>query len=406
MRSLLFPHRRDPRLHGPGSPSWSVVLPTLAVLTGLVLVSTGCQREEIAAYDAPKDAAPPAAPPPGHGSMAGGLPDQMPPRPGLRWKDLPTGWTELGASGMRVANFSIAGADNGRAELAVIPLPGTGGSDLDLVNLWRGQLSLPPIAESELPAHTDETTVAGQTVRLFSIVGTGSSDAAAAGNQILVAAIRNEGFTWFFKLGGDAASVMAQREPLKAFLAGVEFTAPAGDAGMASAGGRMGTPPPFASAGGAASSRPSGSGEPPKPKWQVPEAWQAQAAPQMVHSKWTVPGANGATADVTVSVFPGETGGLVPNLNRWRSQVGLSPAPDAELLALQDNLDVLGGKATLADFEGTSPETGSTSRIVAAIVRRDGFSWFYKLLGASAAVEAHRESFVQFIQTAQYTRGS
>ncbi len=305
---------------------------------------------------------------------------------------------------MRAANFSITGTGDGKADLAVIPLPGTGGSDLDLVNLWRGQLGLPPIAESELPSHTDETTVAGQPVRLFTIVGTGSSDAAAAANQILVAAIRHEGFTWFFKLGGDAESVVAQRDPLKTFLAGVEFTAP-----EPSAGGAPGIAPPFAS-GGAASARPaggpSGQGQPHKTKWQVPDAWTAQSAPSMVHSKWTVAGANNATADVTVSVFPGETGGLVPNLNRWRSQVGLAPAPDAELVALQDNLDVLGGKGTLADFEGTSPESGSTARIVAVVVRRDGFSWFYKLLGASAAVEAHREAFLQFVQSVQYTRGS
>jgi hypothetical protein len=119
-----------------------------------------------------------------------------------------------------------------------------------------------------------------------------------------------------------------------------------------------------------------------------------------------VTGADGAAADITVSVFPGEVGGLVPNLNRWRSQVGLSPAPEPELMALQDNLDVLGGKATLADFTGSSPESGNQNRIVAAVVRRDGFSWFYKILGSPAVIEAQREVFVQFIQSAQYTRGS
>lgn len=111
-------------------------------------------------------------------------------------------------------------------------------------------------------------------------------------------------------------------------------------------------------------------------------------------------------ADVTVSAFPGETGGLIPNLNRWRSQVGLPPAPEADLAGLVDKLDVLGGKATLVDFSGTSPESGTPVRIVGAVVRRDGWSWFYKLLGNPQIIEAQREAFVKFVQTAQYLRGA
>ena len=389
-----MPHSPRGTVFGSGyGPSWRAWFG----LSLAALLSAGCQREEIAYYDAPKDSPAPAAPA-GHGSMSGQLPEAMPARPGMRWKDLPSGWTSKGASGMRVANFSVTGPNNGQGDLAVIPLPGTGGSDLDLVNLWRGQLQLPPIEESALKSHTDETTVAGQPVRLFDIVGTGSTDAAAAGNQILVAALRKEGFTWFFKLGGDAATVAANRDALKAFLGGVEFTAPEEPAvgGGAMAGAGAASPAAGGGEGGAM----------PKPKWQVPDDWKAQTAPQMVHSKWTVTAGNGASADVTVSVFPGETGGLTANLNRWRSQVGLPPAPEAELTALKDNFDVLGGKATLADFRGTSPESGNETRIVAAVVRRDGFSWFYKLLGAPAAIEAHREAFVRFIQSAQYVRGS
>jgi hypothetical protein len=122
----------------------------------------------------------------------------------------------------------------------------------------------------------------------------------------------------------------------------------------------------------------------------------------MVHSKWTVSGEGPREANVTVSVFPGETGGVTANLNRWRSQVSLQPASDQELLALVDNLDVLGGKATLADFTGTHPESGDPERLVAAIVRRSGRSWFYKLMGPPPVVEEQRASFVEFVQSAKY----
>lgn len=291
---------------------------------------------------------------------------------------------------MRAANFTLAGEGPASADLAVIPLPGTGGSDVDLVNLWRGQLSLPPITEDALPAHSETVEIAGlPTVRLFSIVGTESTDAAAAANQILVATLRREGFTWFFKLSGDAATVASNRERLEAFLGNIEFTAPEAPAMAAVA--PMATPP-------AASSPGEGS----EVRWSVPAGWTPVPATQMIHSKWTIATAEGATASVTVSVFPGATGGPVMNLNRWRSQVGLPPAPEAEITPLLDNTEVLGGKATLADFTGSSPESGEPARLVAAIVQRDGKSWFYKLLGAPAAVEAQREAFVRFVQTVQY----
>ncbi|MBX3743985.1 MAG: hypothetical protein KF833_01620 [Verrucomicrobiae bacterium] len=319
------------------------------------------------------------------------LAEALPPQPGLRWQTLPEGWVSHGAEGLRVANFTISGSDDRRAELAVIPLPGTGGTDVDLVNLWRGQLSLAPIGPEALPAHTDETEIAGQPIKLFNIVGSESYDTEAQGHQILVAALRRDGFTWFFKLAGDAPVVEAQRQPLKAFLGQVEFTAPSAEAGS------RGVPVSTAGA----------TGRPPSARWQVPGAWEATEPTAMVHSKWLAPGGSATSpVEITVSVLPGDAGGLVPNLNRWRSQVGLPPAPDGELAALSDNLEVLGGKGTLVDFNGSSPEHGTPLRMVAAVVKRDGHSWYYKLMGPPEAVGAQRDAFVSFVQTAQYSRGS
>lgn len=372
---------------------------------------TGCRREQVAVYESPKEAAPKevpaAAPHAGMGGMQGMAPhgsqalaEQMPPRPGLKWKKLPPGWTERGASGMRVANFAVTAT----SELGVIPLPGTGGGDLDLVNLWRGQVGLEPITEDQLKAHTEDTNVAGQAVKLFTIVGSGGTDAAAATNQILVATVRNEGFTWFFKLAGDAASVNANRDALKTFLTGIEFTAPEAPAAAVAAAAPAGAAP---FAGGAAPQSGAGpSGGQPKPTWQVPDAWKAATPGQMVHSKWTAADAQGAAVEIAVSVFPGETGGLAANVNRWRAKVALKPAANEEIQALADNLEVAGGKATLTDFTGTDPEGSSALRLLGVIVRRDGWSWFYKMTGAPAAVESQKEAFLRFAKTAQYSRGS
>ena len=72
-----------------------LMVPLLAV----VLIS-GCGREEIRVYRAPKDKAV-AAP----ASSMAGTPDAPPMRPSLGWKT-PAGWKELEPDNMRVASFS------------------------------------------------------------------------------------------------------------------------------------------------------------------------------------------------------------------------------------------------------------------------------------------------------------
>lgn len=379
-----------------------------AVALGLV----GCGGDPVTVYEVPKEQ--PAAPAMASGSPHGGAgagggmgmnPAAVPPaRPGLRWKTLPEGWTSQPASGMRAATFTITGtAPGSSADLAVIPLPGNGGSDLDLVNLWRGLVNLPPIEAAALPAHTSELQVGAQPVKLFSIVDTNSAEANTVTNQILVAALRQEAFTWFFRLTGPASVVPTQLENLKRFLSGVEFTAPEAAAPAAMppmmAGGAR---PPGMGAGG--SGGPGSGGGQPRIEWSVPDRWKSVPPTQMIHSKWTVSGPGQGTADVTVSFFPGDTGGLVMNINRWRSQVGLKEAPEAEITPLADNLEILGGKATLVDVSGAEVEDGKGRRLVGAVAKRGGQSWFFKLLGDPKTVEAERAAFVKFVQTAQLPR--
>ena len=47
-------------------------------------------------------------------------------------------------------------------------------------------------------------------------------------------------------------------------------------------------------------------------------------------------------AEIAVTVFPGNVGGLTANVNRWRGQIGLAPLAPAELEANLDHLDANG----------------------------------------------------------------
>ncbi|HMO66054.1 MAG TPA: hypothetical protein PKE47_12670, partial [Verrucomicrobiota bacterium] len=266
-------------------------------------------------------------------------------------------------------------------------LPGTGGTDLDLVNLWPRQVILDPIGEAALAAHTEAIRVADGPAKLFEIVEAG--DAAAAGQQILVVALAREGTTWFFKLSGDAPTVAAHREKLKAFLEVVRFTAAARPE-LAAA-----RPPAAApSAGGA-----------PLPEWTVPEGWRSEPPTQMVLARWAAGAAGAEGVVITVSAFPGDVGGLLANVNRWRREVSLGEITATELPANTGAVTTMVGAATLVDLRGTDAQSGRPARLIAAVVPQGGQTWFYKLKGDEAAAEEQKAAFVQFVQSARYAGG-
>ncbi|MDB4793740.1 hypothetical protein OAG63_01775 [Methylacidiphilales bacterium] len=105
---------------------------------------------------------------------------------------------------------------------------------------------------------------------------------------------------------------------------------------------------------------------------------------------------------MNVAEFDGEGGGLLANVNRWRGQLGLAAIGENDLPQLAQPLDVPGGKATLLDFAGTDAKTGTSTRLVGAIVSLNGQTWFYKLMGSEPIVAQQKDAFTKFIQSANY----
>ncbi len=127
--------------------------------------------------------------------------------------------------------------------------------------------------------------------------------------------------------------------------------------------------------------------------WSVPEQWRSVSPGQMQVAKFTVPEHDGGKADVTVSIFPSDTGGTLANVNRWRKQVGLEEIGESELAPLVTPLDPPGSAATLVDL------VNGQRRLLGAIVQRGTQWFFYKLLGDAAAVSAAHDAFVEFVKS-------
>jgi hypothetical protein len=163
-------------------------------------------------------------------------------------------------------------------------------------------------------------------------------------------------------------------------------------AGLAAAGNMPGAP----AAGGpmAGTAVPTGSD---RLTWTAPAAWTAMPERPMRKATFAVPGEAGATADLSITAFPGDTGGLLANLNRWRGQIALAPLTEAQLAGSVEHLEANGLHLDVADFTGTA--NGAPTRIVGAIVPQDGETWFFKLMGPDALVAAQKPAFLEFLRT-------
>jgi hypothetical protein len=342
------------------------------LLLCIALVS-GCKKEEITVYRVPKEQPKPAL---------AATPSATAARPRLRWPPLPAGWREEAPTSLRAASFSVRDGADQYADMAVIALNGLGGPDVEFVNLWRQQLGLKPVSDADLAGKVEPVTIAGSAAKLFDIAAETPSEQADQPDRILVAVLARSGTSWFFKLQGDEPLVGRQKAAFVEFLKTVSFI-----------------DPPATEAGTAA---PAGAGEA-NPHWEVPAGWQEVPPTRMLRAKYVVAAADAnARAEVNVSSFPGEVGGLLANVNRWRGQVGLPPVSEAEVDQAAAPLDVPGGKAMLVDVTGTDSKSGQATRLIGAIVPRPGHTWFYVLRGPEALAAREKPAFIRFVQSVRY----
>ncbi|MEO0797214.1 MAG: hypothetical protein AAFX93_18830 [Verrucomicrobiota bacterium] len=132
------------------------------------------------------------------------------------------------------------------------------------------------------------------------------------------------------------------------------------------------------------------------PEWQAPSGWTAQPLGSIRKGSWKVTRANG-TADVSVTVFPGDVGGDLANVNRWRGQIGLSPVTQDKLASEMQHLDVGDAHAHLVQLDGPKGQS-----ILGAIVPRGGGTWFFKMQGPTSLVNTERGSFSQFLSSVSF----
>ena len=119
-------------------------------------------------------------------------------------------------------------------------------------------------------------------------------------------------------------------------------------------------------------------------------------------ASFRVAGKDGKQADVSVIPLPGLAGSDLDNVNRWRGQVGLPGVSEAELAKLAQPVEIAGQSASLYEQAGANPGSGDKSRILAAITRRDGTAWFFKMTGDDALVAEQKPAFIEFLKSVSF----
>lgn len=138
--------------------------------------------------------------------------------------------------------------------------------------------------------------------------------------------------------------------------------------------------------------------------WTVPAGWQQQAGSAMRQASFRVTGKNGKQADMSVVVFPGDAGGTLANINRWRGQLNLPAVNETEMARLTEKLKGNGREFVIVNMAGPKLQDNadSPSRLLGAILHQGDQSWFFKMMGDDHVVTEQKSSFLAFLKSVQF----
>ncbi len=127
------------------------------------------------------------------------------------------------------------------------------------------------------------------------------------------------------------------------------------------------------------------------PQWQLPAEWTEKTPGAMRRASFSA-GPEGKV-DISVTAFPGDVGGDLANVNRWRRQLQLEPVDEATLAQQIQAFEAQEITLKFVEIEGADTAT------LAGWTLHRGQSWFFKMTGPKEAVAAEKASFQAFLRS-------
>lgn len=135
-----------------------------------------------------------------------------------------------------------------------------------------------------------------------------------------------------------------------------------------------------------------------QPEWSAPQAWQALPTNNIRRGAWAVSNAAGQSAEVTVTVFAGNVGSLLQNVNRWRGQIGLGDIGQEQLAQVVAERELAKTPSHVVTL--VNPQNGQTS--ITALVPHDDMNWFFKIMGDTALITEQAPQWESFLKSIHF----
>lgn len=133
----------------------------------------------------------------------------------------------------------------------------------------------------------------------------------------------------------------------------------------------------------------------PEIRYTVPEGWKELEPSGIRIGNFKVYAADGS-AEITVLTFPGDVGGMLANINRWRDQIGLGSITAEQVAEFSQPCEIAGHEGRYVRLEGENQS------ILGAILPFHGNTWFFKMQGDSSVVLAGDSAMKQFLDSIQF----
>lgn len=130
--------------------------------------------------------------------------------------------------------------------------------------------------------------------------------------------------------------------------------------------------------------------------WDVPDGWRAEENKSSMRVATLSAGEGDGRIEVAISQLGGTAGGIRPNIDRWRGQIGLGDATDAELL--EDTTEIRNDPARGLMVHLVGPDASMLAAIFPAQTR----TWFIKATGEKTVIESHRDGFAQLCNSIRF----
>jgi hypothetical protein len=96
---------------------------------------------------------------------------------------------------------------------------------------------------------------------------------------------------------------------------------------------------------------------------------------------------------IAITVFPGDVGGMLANINRWRKQMDMAAITADQLNQSVISVPTPDGPAILADL------SNKDQRMLAAMLPAENQTWFLKMNGNSSLVARHADEFLGILKS-------